>query len=103
LWAGLDGENKPLFEEKLAKENGAVQLRLQGIDALETHYSPETLPTPPELRLKETGQLTKPAPGGHKQPAEIGRLATDEFMRLLGVKKAEWRKWASLPIRMGPS
>jgi hypothetical protein len=93
LWAGLGGENKPLFEEKLAKEEGAVQLRLQGIDALETHYSPEMLPTPPELRSKETGQYTKPVPGGFKQPAEIGKMATNEFMKLMGVKKAEWRTW----------
>jgi len=91
VWAGLQSENKPLFEAKLTKDNGAVQLRLQGIDALETHYSPESLPTPPDLRTKETGQMTKPAPGGYKQPAEIGRMATEEFMKLLGVKKAEWR------------
>jgi len=91
VWAGLQSENKPLFEEKLTKENGAVQLRLQGIDALETHYSPESLPTPPDLRAKETGQVSKPVPGGYKQPAEIGRLATDKFMKLVGVKKAEWR------------
>lgn len=93
LWDGLEGDSKPLFNEKLQKENGAVQLRLQGIDALETHYAPETLPTPPELRPKETAEVAKPVPGGYKQPADLARLATNEFMRLLGVNKVEWRSW----------
>ena len=93
VWDGLESENKSLFEEKLAKDNGAVQLRLQGIDALETHFAPMPLPTPPDLKPKEKGKEGKPVPGGYKQPAEIGRIATEGFMWLLGVKKAEWRKF----------
>ena len=46
-------EDNELFLEKLTKENGAVQLRLEGIDALETHFTPMPLPTPPDLKSKE--------------------------------------------------
>ena len=53
LWEGLDKEDNELFLEKLTKENGAVQLRLEGIDALETHFTPMPLPTPPDLKSKE--------------------------------------------------
>ncbi|MBK6793438.1 MAG: hypothetical protein IPG80_13090 [Anaerolineales bacterium] len=53
LWDGLENENKEIFTEKLTKENGAVQLRLEGIDALETHFGPMPLPTPPDLKSKE--------------------------------------------------
>jgi hypothetical protein len=93
VWDRLESDNKPLFEEKLAIENGAVQLRLQGIDALETHYAPMPLPTPPDLKSKEKDKAGRPIPGGYKQPAEIGRIATEGFMWLVGVKKAEWRKF----------
>ena len=93
LWDGLDKEDNSLFLEKLTKENGAVQLRLEGIDALETHYAPMPLPTPPDLKSKEKDKTGKPVPGNYKQPAEIGRTAASGFMRLVGVKKAEWRKF----------
>ncbi|MFN8412081.1 MAG: hypothetical protein U0Z26_06810 [Anaerolineales bacterium] len=75
LWDGLENENKDTFTEKLTKENGAVQLRLEGIDALETHFGPMPLPTPPDLKSKEKekDKEGKPAPGHYKQP-EIGRI-----------------------------
>lgn len=92
-WANIGGDNKALFEEKLAAQQGAVQLRLQGIDALETHYSPESPTTPADVKGKETSLQTKPSPGGYHQPDAIGRMATDKFMQLLGVKKAEWKSW----------
>jgi hypothetical protein len=93
LWNGLDNENKEIFTEKLTKENGAVQLRLEGIDALETHFAPMPLPTPSDLKPKEKDKEGKPVPGGYKQPAEIGRIAAEAFMWLVGVKKVEWRKF----------
>lgn len=93
LWDGLENENKELFTEKLTKENGAVQLRLEGIDALETHFGPMPLPTPSDLKPKEKekDKEGKPAPGHYKQPDEIGRIAAEAFMWLVGVKKAQWR------------
>ena len=54
-WSKLGDENRDVFAAKLAaSENGAVQLRLQGIDALETHYSPEPLMTPADVKGRET-------------------------------------------------
>ena len=95
LWDGLENENKEIFTEKLTKENGAVQLRLEGIDALETHFGPMPLPTPPDLKSKEKekDKEKKPKPGGYKQPEEIGRVAAEAFMWLVGVKKSQWRKF----------
>lgn len=92
-WDNLDDDNKALFMEKLAAQQEAVQLRLQGIDALETHYSPESPPTPADVKGKETSLQSKPSPGGYHQPEAIGRMATDKFMQLLGVKQTEWKSW----------
>lgn len=92
-WEKIGGDSKDLFNEKLVSGDGAVQLRLQGIDALETHYSPTSLPTPADVKGRETSLQTKPVPGGYHQPAAIGQMATDKFMEILGVKKAEWKSW----------
>ena len=92
-WEALGGDNKELFDTKLQAGEGAVQLRLQGIDALETHYSPESPPTPADVKGKETALQTKPSPGGYHQPPAIAQAATAKFMELLGVGKAEWRSW----------
>ncbi|MCB9110830.1 MAG: hypothetical protein H6634_06240 [Anaerolineales bacterium] len=95
MWDGLENENKEIFTEKLTKENGAVQLRLEGIDALETHFGPMPLPTPADLKSKEKekDKEKKPKPGSYKQPEELGRIATEAFMWLVGVKKPQWRKF----------
>ncbi|HRK90024.1 MAG TPA: hypothetical protein PK152_12885, partial [Anaerolineales bacterium] len=93
LWDRLENDNKDTFTEKLTKENGAVQLRLEGIDALETHYAPMPLPTPPDLKPREKDKAGKTAPGNYKQPEEIGRVAAEAFMWLVGVKKPQWRKF----------
>lgn len=89
-WDKIGGD-KAVFAEKLAEKEGAVQLRLQGIDALETHYSPRSLRTPAELKGKGSDKQNKPSPGGYHQPAEIGQMATDKFMQILGVKETKWR------------
>jgi len=91
LWAQIATENRPMFDEKLKAEGGAVQLRLQAIDALETHYTPEPLATPAELKGKEKPEIVKPVPTGYKQPAEIGKQATEAFMRFMGVQKSQWK------------
>ena len=92
-WNKISTEYRETFEEKLAAEDGVITLRLQGVDALETHYTPESLPTPKDLERKGSKTLKKPDPGGHKQPVELGQQATDEFMHLLGIKKVEWQSW----------
>lgn len=95
LWQALEGNGKALFEKKLAleKNQGAVQLRLQGIDALETHYSPPPLRTPSTLSKKASAKQTKPVAGGYHQPDAIGQMATNKFLNILGVDRVEWRKW----------
>lgn len=92
-WQKLEGSNPELFQEKLEKTGGALQLRLQGIDALETHYSPPPMRTPSEVRGKETEKQSKPKAGNYHQPAEIGQMATDKFLNILGVKETKWRSW----------
>jgi len=92
-WQNLVAQNSKLFAEKVAK--GALQLRLQGIDALETHYSPPPLRTPSELKGKASSKQSKPKPSGTHQPAEIGQMATDKFLKIVGVTKTKWRKWGS--------
>ncbi|MFQ5576191.1 MAG: hypothetical protein ACE5G8_04295, partial [Anaerolineae bacterium] len=92
-WDKIITDHRETFEEKLAAENGVITLRLQGIDALETHYSPPTLRTPKDLARSNPGALQKPEPGGHKQPSKFGQLATAEFLRLLGVNNVEWRSF----------
>lgn len=92
-WSKIHTEHRETFEEKLAAEDGVITLRLQGVDALETHYTPPSLPTPKDLEQKGPKTLKEPDPGGHKQPVELGEQATDEFMHLLGIKKVEWQSW----------
>jgi endonuclease YncB( thermonuclease family) len=91
-WNKITTEHREKFAENLAEDNGIITLRLQGIDALETHYSPPPLPIPKDLKQKKAS-LKKPDPGGHKQPEELGELATVEFMQLLGINRVEWKSW----------
>ena len=75
LWSKLNADDRALFKEKLGADNGAVQLRLQGIDALETHYSPAS----------SSEKFKQP-----DKPNDIGLLAANELMRFLGVEAEEW-------------
>jgi hypothetical protein len=92
-WDKIVTDHREVLEEKLTQESGALQLRLQGIDALETHYSPGRLATPSNLKHKEGEDVEKPSPGDHKQPEYLAKRAAEELMAMLGVKKAEWRSW----------
>jgi len=92
-WDKIVTDYRDVLEEKLTQENEALQLRLQGIDALETHYSPARLTTPPDLKHKESEDGEKPSPGDHRQPEYLAKRAAGELMAMLGVKRAEWRSW----------
>lgn len=89
-WENLQSQFSELFKEKLEEHNGVVQLRLQGIDALETHYSPTHFPPPAEVRGKEYEKAEKPKARKFRQPAEIGDLATKKLLSYLGVKSINW-------------
>ncbi|MEM7112641.1 MAG: hypothetical protein AAF614_09410 [Chloroflexota bacterium] len=39
------------------------------------------------------GDRQKPTGGNHSQPERFGKLATDLFLEILGVKRVEWRSW----------
>ena len=55
-WDKIQSQFRETFMEKL-KGNKSVQLRLQGVDALETHYSPSKVPAPKELSGKSHSRM----------------------------------------------
>jgi hypothetical protein len=86
LWEKIiNQDNEKLFRAKLAspKDQGAVQLRLQGLDAPETHFKPSEGADPALVASKPVGEF--------KQPGDLGRLATTEFLKFLGVKNGVWK------------
>jgi hypothetical protein len=92
LWNAIDTEHRDVFQKAFVEENGVVNLRLEGVDALETHYTPPTPALPSIKPLAGTGALSKPPPARtFGQPAELGRLAANQLMHLLGVTGAKWR------------
>ncbi|MEM7112640.1 MAG: hypothetical protein AAF614_09405 [Chloroflexota bacterium] len=48
-WNKIQTDKREIFEEKLAADDGAITLRLQGVDALETHYSPKAPSMPKDF------------------------------------------------------
>ena len=93
-WKQIEASDREKFDEALAKEDGVVQLRLQAIDALETHYAPPYFSAPKELKEQENARSEeRPDRGNHEQPVDLGKEATHEFLRYLGVNKVEWRKF----------
>ncbi len=86
LWEKIiTQDNEKLFRAKLAsiKDQGAVQLRLQGLDAPETHFKPSEGADPTLIASKPVGEF--------KQPGDLGRQATTEFLKFLGVKNGVWK------------
>lgn len=93
LWSKLSADNQDQFKTNLGKDGGVVQLRLEGIDALETHYAPETLQIPADLKAHPSiAALDQYVPKPKlKQPTDIGIQAADAFMHFLGVIDVEWK------------
>jgi len=97
-WERLQTEHREELEESLEEGEGSLQLRLQGIDALETHYSLRPLLPPRDLWGKSFEKAQKPKPGFFRQPADYGDKATEKLLRHLGVLEVKWasgfgRKW----------
>ncbi len=92
-WDKIKTEHRKEFEERLSEKDGAVQLRLQGVDALETHYSPSPLPPPRAVSGQNAAQAEQPEKGKFRQPAEYGDLATAKMLELFGVDpdSIKWR------------
>lgn len=88
LWNLIDTDNREAFNRTYTEGGGVVNTRLEGIDALETHYTPPAI-TPP---IGADGKpVTLPKPKGFAQPSNIGRLATNRFLEFMGVKDVKWR------------
>jgi hypothetical protein len=92
LWKRINTEYREMFEKALMLEGGVVTLRLQGVDAVETHYAAPKPPAPDDLKGKTSAALKEPALASYKQPGAMGRAATDKFLELLGFTQVKWRK-----------
>ncbi len=92
-WSKIVTAHRDIFESKLEEKEGYVQLRLQVIDALETHYSPSPLPKPKEVGKAKNNTIVKPSMGKFRQPAKFGDMATEYLLELLGVEpnSIKWR------------
>lgn len=79
-----------------ADKNGAVSVRLQGLDALETHYQPVV------VELRPAGVATpaapKPSVGNHHQRLDLSRAAANALLGMLGVvvTASDWHSWGYL-------
>lgn len=77
-----------------AEANGSVSVRLQGIDALETHYQPAV-----SVNVSAVNNTApKPSAGNHHQPTALARGAAHALLGLLGVTvtDADWHAWGYL-------
>lgn len=91
-WNNIQTQHREIFDQKLIDGKNSVQLRLQGIDALETHYGPSPVPTPKEFRGKSYSKAKKPKAGNYRQPEEYGAASTYQLLSYLGVdpKSIKW-------------
>lgn len=91
LWQQIDTENRAAFERNFAEGEGVIMLRFEGVDALETHYTPPNITAPDDVKNLSNPALTPPKPKGYKQLPAIGGQATDLMLDMLGVTKVKWR------------
>jgi hypothetical protein len=91
LWAKIDTDNRAIFERNFAEESGVVTIRLEGIDALETHYSAPNPPTPDDIKLLKNLSLPPPGALQVKQPSDMGTTSTNALLAYLGVSDAKWK------------
>ncbi|MEZ4670906.1 MAG: hypothetical protein R3E39_23630 [Anaerolineae bacterium] len=91
LWKKINTDNRDVFEQSLAANDGVVMLRLQGVDALETHYAPPKPSVPDDLKGKVSATLAEPPYISLSQPSLFGKLAAETFLKLLGFTDARWR------------
>jgi hypothetical protein len=107
LWSQIDTDNRAIFDRKLAEDGGVVTLRLQGIDALETHYSAPPLPVPADVLGKTGIGMSAPKPTEYSQLIDFGRHATNVLLGLLGASEVRWGAFGKTAFvaeaRMGTS
>ncbi|MEM7801732.1 MAG: hypothetical protein AAF633_21230 [Chloroflexota bacterium] len=99
LWEKIETDHRAIFEKNLAETDmktgvsGVVNLRFQGIDALETHYTPSTPPPPSGINPIGGTALKKPIASRYAQPHVLGKAATSCLLALIGVKQARWHRF----------
>ena len=92
LWDNLTADDPTKFANALKAEDGVVTIRLEGIDALETHFTPPPLATPKGLKA-EFKDLKPPAKGNHHQNEKMGEQATNVFLSYMGYSNITWKRW----------
>lgn len=90
-WDKVHMDNRQRFERKFKDDNEVVTIRLEAIDALETHYNPPSVPAPKGMKTK-LKKVEKPSKGKHRQHEQLGELATNIFLDFMGVSEVKWRK-----------
>jgi hypothetical protein len=90
LWSQIDTDNRATFDRKLAEDAGIVTLRLQGIDALETHYAAPPLQAPADLFGKTSAAMSAPKATEYTQLIDFGRASTNVLLGLLGASAVKW-------------
>ena len=93
-WDLLISDYSDTLKEKLAEVDpktsvgNVVTVRLQGVDALETHYTPRSPRKPDDITISD--DRGRPSPGRHHQPGDIGRQAADFLLEALHVLDVTW-------------
>lgn len=90
-WQLINSEFRDEFAANLAADAGVIQLRLQGVDALETHYSAPKPTVPADLKGKTSVTLKEPPYMSLSQPALMAKGAAEYFMKFLGITEVKWR------------
>ena len=68
---------------------GITTLRLQGIDALETHYAIPPIPNPSDI-IFTPPNMPRPDRSSRSQPGDIGRQAATFFLKYLNIEEVHW-------------
>lgn len=90
-WQMINSEFHDTFISNFTENAGVIQLRLQGVDALETHYAVPKPAVPADLKGKTSPTLKEPPYLSLSQPAAMAKGAADYFMKLLGITEVKWR------------
>lgn len=90
-WQLIDSEFKEEFEQNFATNAGVIQLRLQGVDALETHYAVPKPTVPADLKGKTSTTLKEPPYLSLSQPSLMAKGAAEYFLKFMGITEVKWR------------
>jgi len=97
---GKVAASKATFDADRTKNHGAAQLRLQGIDAAETHFRPMAAPSGSTATSAETSAAAasaapkvaaKKASVEFSQPGDLATAAAEALLGMLGVTGAVWK------------